>query len=92
MVIGTDCTENCVWNGANKTWIVWLLSAVFLIDIEKERTLLAMLKTLTAQSSSTEVIVCHREVKSAIIKASKELKEMLWKFIKETSFITMLDF
>ena len=45
-----------------------------------------MLKTLTAKSSSTEVILCHREVKYAIIKAGKEQKDMLGTFIKENKF------
>ena len=93
VVIGTDCTENRVWNGAKKELEqCGLLSAVFLIDLkedtEKERTetLLDMLKTLTAKSSSTEVILCHREAKSAIIKAGKEQKDMLGTFIKENKF------
>jgi hypothetical protein len=57
-------------------------------DTEKERTerLLAMLKTFTAKSSTTEVILCHREVKYAIIKASKELKKQLETFIIVNKF------
>ena len=43
-------------------------------------------KTLTAKSSSTAVILCHREVKSAIIKANEELKKQLETFIKENKF------
>ena len=69
-----------------------ILSAVFLIDLkedtEKERTetLLDMLKTLTAKSSSTEVILLFREVKSAMIKADKEQKKQLETFIIENHF------
>jgi hypothetical protein len=43
-------------------------------------------KTLTAKSSSTAVILCHREVKSVIIKANEELKKQLETFIKENKF------
>ena len=99
VVIGTDCTENCVWNGA-KLEQCGLLSAVFLEDIdftkkkrtetEKPKTLSDICQTLTAQSSSTEVILCHREVKSAMMKAdeedSKEQKEKFEEFIKENKF------
>ena len=69
-----------------------ILSAVFLIDLkedaEKERTETSLdrLKTLTAKSSSTEIILCHREVKSAIKKANEELKKPLETFIKENKF------
>ena len=93
VVIGTDCTENRVWNGAKKELEqCGLLSAVFLIDLkedaEKERTetSLDLWKTLTAKSSSTAVILCHREVKSVIIKANEELKKQLETFIKENKF------
>ena len=93
VVIGTDCTENRVWNGAKKELEqCGLLSAVFLIDLkedaEKERTetSLDLWKTLTAKSSSTAVILCHREVKSVIIKANEELKKQLEAFIKENKF------
>ena len=93
VVIGTDCTENRVWNGAKKELEqCGLLSAVFLIDLkedaEKERTetSLDLWKTLTAKSSSTAVILCHRQVKSAIIKANEELKKQLETFIKENKF------
>ena len=93
VVIGTDCTENRVWNGAKKELEqCGLLSAVFLIDLkedaEKERTetSLDLWKTLTAKSSSTAVILCHREDKSVIIKANEELKKQLETFIKENKF------
>ena len=49
-----------------------------------------MSKTLKAQSPSTVVILCHRSVKSAMIKADeedyKEQKEVLGKFIEENKF------
>ena len=49
-----------------------------------------MSKTLQAQSSSTVVILCHRSVKSAMIKADekdyKEQKEVFGKFIGENKF------
>ena len=50
----------------------------------------SMSKTLNAQSSSTVVILCHRSVKSAMIKADeedyKDQKEMFGKFIEENKF------
>ena len=51
----------------------------------------SMLKTLNAQSPSTVVILCHRSVKSAMIKADeedyKEQKEVFGKFIEENKFL-----
>ena len=49
-----------------------------------------MSKTLKAQSSSPLVILCHRSVKSAMIKVDeedyKEQKEVFRKFIEENEF------
>jgi hypothetical protein len=49
-----------------------------------------MSKTLKAQSPSTVVTLCHRSVKSAMIKADeedyKEQKEVFGKFIEENKF------
>jgi hypothetical protein len=49
-----------------------------------------MLKNLTAQSSSTDVILCNRSLKYAMIEADekdcKEQKEMFMKFIEEKKF------
>ena len=49
-----------------------------------------MLTTLNAQSSSTVVLLCHRSVKSAMIKADeenyKEQKEKCEEFIEENKF------
>ena len=51
----------------------------------------SMSKTLNAQSSSTVVILCHRSVKSAMIKADKEnykeQKKAFGKFIEENKFL-----
>jgi hypothetical protein len=64
-----------------------LLSAVFLIGLkERTETLPDLCQNFTAKSSTTEVILCHREVKSAIIKAGKELKKRLETFIIENKF------
>ena len=64
-----------------------LLSAVFLIGLkERTETLPDLCQNFTAKSSTTEVILCHREVKSAIIKAGKELKKQLETFITKHKF------
>ena len=64
-----------------------LLSAVFLIGLkERKETLPDICQHFTAKSSTTEVILCHREVKSAIIKAGKELKKQFETFIIENKF------
>ena len=56
----------------------------------------SMSKTLNAQSSSTVVILCHRSVKSAMIKADKEnykeQKKAFGKFIEENKFYYKIDF
>ena len=48
------------------------------------------MKTFTAQSSTTEVVLCHREVKSGMIKAGdkdyKKQKKLFEDFIKEHKF------
>ena len=77
MVIGTDCTENRVD----------YFQLFFFIGLkERTETLPDICQTFTAKSSTTEVILCHREVKSAIIKAGKELKKRLETFIIENKF------